>query len=142
VSFSVLFVCVCVLYHCNWVATQLQLNILYYISIIYHIVSYHISYCISYRISKHISYHTMPYHISYHATPYRIISYHIISYHTMPCHIIYHIVSNHIISYQISIIRKRTIMDLILGRGKRFFCVFYQNGPDRLSDPNIVLFKS
>jgi hypothetical protein len=29
VSFSVLFVCVCVLYDCHWVATQLQLNISY-----------------------------------------------------------------------------------------------------------------
>ena len=32
VSFSVLFVCICVLYHCHWVATQLQLNISYHIN--------------------------------------------------------------------------------------------------------------
>ena len=31
VSFSVLFVCICVLYYCHWVATQLQLNIPYHI---------------------------------------------------------------------------------------------------------------
>jgi hypothetical protein len=29
VSFSVLFVCICVLYYCHRVATQLQLNISY-----------------------------------------------------------------------------------------------------------------
>jgi hypothetical protein len=34
VSFSVLFVCICVLYYCHRVATQLQLNISYHISII------------------------------------------------------------------------------------------------------------
>jgi len=53
VSFSVLFLCKCVLYYCHRVATQLQLNI-------YHIISYHI---ISYHI---ISYHIISYHISYH----------------------------------------------------------------------------
>ena len=31
VSFSVLFVCICVLYDCHRVATQLQLNISYYV---------------------------------------------------------------------------------------------------------------
>jgi hypothetical protein len=36
VSFSVLFVCICVLYYCHRVATQLQLNIYH---IIYHITS-------------------------------------------------------------------------------------------------------
>ena len=42
VSFAVLFVCICVLYYCNRVATQLQLNISYHISYIisYHIISY------------------------------------------------------------------------------------------------------
>jgi len=39
VSFSVLFVCICVLNYCHRVATQLQLNIYH---IIYHfIISYH-----------------------------------------------------------------------------------------------------
>jgi predicted secreted protein len=38
VSFSVLFVCICVLYYCHQVATQLQLNISY------PIISYHILY--------------------------------------------------------------------------------------------------
>jgi len=33
VSFTVLFVCICVLYYCHWVATQFQLNISYYIII-------------------------------------------------------------------------------------------------------------
>ena len=56
VSFSVLFVCICVLYYCYQVATQLQLNISYHI-ISYHIISYHI---ISYHI---ISYHIISYHI-------------------------------------------------------------------------------
>jgi len=37
VSFSVLFVCICILYYCHRVATQLQLNISYHI--IYHIIS-------------------------------------------------------------------------------------------------------
>jgi hypothetical protein len=32
VSFSVLFLCICVLYYCHRVATQLQLNISYHIS--------------------------------------------------------------------------------------------------------------
>jgi hypothetical protein len=31
VTFSVLFVCICVLNNCHWVATQLQLNISYHI---------------------------------------------------------------------------------------------------------------
>jgi len=41
VSFSVLFVCKCVLYYCHWVVTQLQLtNIPYHIIYhIYHIIS-------------------------------------------------------------------------------------------------------
>ena len=43
VTFSVLFVCICVLNYCHRVATQLQLNISYHI-ISYHIISYHISY--------------------------------------------------------------------------------------------------
>jgi len=34
VTFSVLFVCICVLYYCHRVATQVQLNISYHI--IYH----------------------------------------------------------------------------------------------------------
>jgi len=51
VSFSVLFVCKCVLNYCQQVATQLQLNNIISYHIIYHIISYHI---ISYRI---ISYH-------------------------------------------------------------------------------------
>jgi hypothetical protein len=63
VSFSELFVCICVLYYCLRVATQLQLNI-----------SYHISYHI-------MSYHTISYIIPYHIIPYNII-YHTISYHT------------------------------------------------------------
>jgi hypothetical protein len=48
VSFSVLFVCICVLNYCHQVATQLQLNISYHI--IYHIISYITSYNISYHI--------------------------------------------------------------------------------------------
>ena len=35
----------------------------------------------------------------------------------------------------------RTIRDLILGRVNFFFCVFYPNLPDRLSDPDFLLFK-
>jgi len=58
VSFSVLFVCICVLYYCHRVATQLQLNISY------HIISYHI-----------ISYHIISYHISHHITWYHIYTY-------------------------------------------------------------------
>jgi len=45
VSFSVLFVCICVLNYCHRVATQLQLNISYHISyhtILYHTISYHL----------------------------------------------------------------------------------------------------
>jgi hypothetical protein len=60
VSFSVLFVCICVLYYCHLVATQLQLNISYYISYIIHHKSYIISYII-YHISYILSYHI--YHI-------------------------------------------------------------------------------
>ena len=113
VSFSVLFVCICVLYYCHRVATQLQLNIYHIIS--YHIVSYHI---ISYHI---ISYHTISYHmfsvlfvckcvlyychrvaIQLQLNIYHIISYHIISYHIISHHIIsYHIISYHTISYHI-----------------------------------------
>jgi hypothetical protein len=50
VSFSVLFVCICVLNYCHRVATQLQLSISYHTTnhtISYHIISYHI---ISYHI--------------------------------------------------------------------------------------------
>jgi len=62
VSFSVLFLCICVLYYCHRVATQLQLNIYHIIS--YHIISYHI---ISYHIISYIiSYHIISYHIIYH----------------------------------------------------------------------------
>ena len=52
VLFHVMFVCNCVLYYCHRVSTQLQLNILYHISYVYHIISYHI-------ISYHISYHLL-----------------------------------------------------------------------------------
>jgi hypothetical protein len=105
VPFSVLFVCICVLYYCHRVATQLQLNISYIISqrnatqrdatrhdttrhdtsrhvtsrrIIYHI--YHIIYHIHHITSHHITY--ISYHIPYHTSHiiYHII-YHIISYH-------------------------------------------------------------
>jgi len=72
VSFSVLFVCICVLNSCHRVATQLQLNLSYHI-ISYHIISYHI-----------ISYHIISYRIIYH-----IISYHIISYHKSEMKAIY-----------------------------------------------------
>ena len=58
-SFSALFVCICVLNYCHRVATQLQLNI----PISYHIIAYHI-----------ISYHIISYHIIYHII--YIISYH------------------------------------------------------------------
>jgi hypothetical protein len=57
VTFSVLFVCMCVLNYCHRVATQLQLNISYHIS--HHITSYIIPY-------HTISYHFISYHISYH----------------------------------------------------------------------------
>jgi hypothetical protein len=40
VSFSVMFVCICVLYYCHRVATQLQLNISYHIIILYIIITY------------------------------------------------------------------------------------------------------
>ena len=73
-SFSELFICICVLYYCHRLATQLQLNISYRI-ISYHIISYHI---VSYRI---VSYHIISYPIIYH-----IVSYHIISYYTIPYH--------------------------------------------------------
>jgi hypothetical protein len=76
VSFSLLFVCKCVLYYCHRVATQLPLNISYHISyhIIYHIVLYIISYCI-------VLYHIVSYCIvSYRIVSYRIISYRIVSY--------------------------------------------------------------
>ena len=49
-SFSVLFVCICLLHYCHRVATHLQLNISYHI-ISYHIISYHI---ISYHIISYI----------------------------------------------------------------------------------------
>ena len=42
VSFSVLFVCICVLYYCHRVAAQLQLTNISYHIISYHIISYHI----------------------------------------------------------------------------------------------------
>ena len=97
VSFSVLFVCKCVLYYCHRVATKLQLtNTSYHIS--YRIMSCHISYRISY-ISYHIIYHVI-YHIIcrviYHIMSYHI-SYHIISY-IIACHIIYHTIY-HVILY-------------------------------------------
>jgi len=67
-------VCICVLYYCHRLATQLQLTNIYHI-ISYHIISYHIiSYhIISYHIISYISYRTISYIISY------IISYHILS---------------------------------------------------------------
>jgi len=77
VSFSLLFVCKCVLYYCHRVATQLQLNISYHISyhIIYRIVLYIISYCI-------VLYHIVSYRIvSYRIVSYRIVSYRIVSYY-------------------------------------------------------------
>ena len=92
-------VCVCVLYYCHRVSTQLQLsNISSYIS---HNISYHIIYRI-------VSYHIISYRIvSYSILSYRIISYHIsyiisciVSYHIVSCHIIYHVVSSHILSYR------------------------------------------
>ena len=98
VSFSVLFVCICVLYDCHRVATQSQLNISYcttYHITSYHIISYHI---ISYHI---ISYHIISYHIIYHIISYRIVSYRIVSYRIVSYHISYHIISYHIISYHI-----------------------------------------
>ena len=49
VSFSVLFVCICVLNYCHRVATQLQLNI-----------SYHISLCLCHRISCACAYSIVP----------------------------------------------------------------------------------
>ena len=126
IVFCVLFVCKCVLYYCHRVATQLQLNILYYIVsyiiyIISHIMPYIILYiiyiiyyiklhtiahiilyiiCIIYYIKSHTISHII-YHISYHIIPYHIISYHIISYHII-YHISYHIISYHIISYHIT----------------------------------------
>jgi hypothetical protein len=108
--------CLCVLYYCHRVATQMQLNISCHIITIisyrivsYRIISYHtISYnIISYYItshhiiiSYHILYHIIPYHIisSYHIISYHIISYHIISSY----HIIYHIISYHIIYHVIT----------------------------------------
>jgi len=49
VSFSVLFACICVLYYCHRVATQLQLNISY------HITSYHIENVLLHKLSnKHL----------------------------------------------------------------------------------------
>jgi hypothetical protein len=112
VSFSVSYVCICVLNYCHRVATQLQLNISYHIishyHIIYHITSYHItSYYIIY-ISYHIiyiilyitSYHIVSYIISY--ITYNIASYHIISYHITSYHIIYHIIY-YIISHNMAV---------------------------------------
>ena len=103
-TFSVLFVCKCVLYYCHRVATQLQLNIYRIIS--YYIISCHIiSYIISYHTIYHI-YHITSYHISYHISHHTI--YHIISHHTIyyiiSHHTIYHITSYtipYIISYHI-----------------------------------------
>jgi len=86
-SFHVLFVCKCVLYHCHRLLTQLQLTN----------ISYHISYRI---ISHHITSHNITYHITSHQTVSYIISY-IISYHIISHHIIYHITSYHITSYRI-----------------------------------------
>ena len=72
VSFSVLFVCICVLYDCHQVATHLQLNMYHIIS--HRILSYHISYITYHIISYIIS--CITYHITY------IISYYI--YHIIP----------------------------------------------------------
>jgi hypothetical protein len=88
VLFYILFVCICVLYYCHRVATQLQLNISYRISyhvyhIIYHIyhIKYHIIYYIIYIISYIILYHIyyIIYIISYHMS---YIIYNLISYKT------------------------------------------------------------
>ena len=38
ISFSVLFVCICVLYYCHWVAIQLQLNISYHRNTVFPVV--------------------------------------------------------------------------------------------------------
>jgi hypothetical protein len=110
VLFYVMFVCICVLYYCHRVATQLQLNISYHIishHISYYIISYHISYhyIISYNITSHhiISYHIISYHISYikyHIILYNITLYHIISYH-ITSHHIYYIISHHILIFMI-----------------------------------------
>jgi fatty acid desaturase len=67
VSFSLLFLCMCVLNYCHRVATQLQLTNTVYL-IIYHTISYHISHHISYHIIYHIIYNIsyISYHIIYH----------------------------------------------------------------------------
>jgi hypothetical protein len=88
--FCVLFVCICVLYYCHRVATQLQLTNISYI--IYHTISYYTYHII--RILYIIAY------IIY-ITPYHIISYRIISYHIS--HITSYIIS-YIVSYRISYI--------------------------------------
>ena len=91
--------------HCHRVTAHLQLKIyfiilLYYIIsyiILYHVISYIILYhVISYIILCHIIYHITSRHILYH-----IISCHVI-YHNISCHIIYHIVSYHIAYYIMS----------------------------------------
>jgi len=61
VLFYVLFVCKCVLYYCQGMVTQLQLNISYHI--ISYIISHHISYVVSCRL------------LSCHVMSCRIISY-------------------------------------------------------------------
>jgi hypothetical protein len=123
IVFCVLFVCKCVLYYCHRVATQLQLNILYYIVsyiiyIISHIMPYiilYIIYHILYQIIYHIAYiiyyiyhilYQITYHITYHIIYYikshtisHIISY-ITSYHIS--YIISYIISYHIISHTMS----------------------------------------
>jgi hypothetical protein len=80
VTFPVLFVCICVLNNCHWVAIQLQLNISNRIS--YHI--HHTSYTIVlYIISYHIisSYHSIHHIHIYIIYISCIIYHHIISYH-------------------------------------------------------------
>ena len=64
-SFSVLFVCICVLYYCHRVATQLQLNISYHIS--YHTITHHIkSATIEIQSSQYIH---LDSHKIFHDTP-------------------------------------------------------------------------
>jgi hypothetical protein len=90
VLFCVLFVCKCVLYCCDRVATQLQLTN----------VSYHISYHIIYH---HIVYHVMSCHVlSSHVMLCHVMSCHVMSCHVMSCHVMScHVMSYHVISYRI-----------------------------------------
>jgi hypothetical protein len=78
VLFRVLFVCKCVLYYCQKMVTQLQLNI-------YHITSYHIIYIIPYHISYHIIYHIV-YHITSHHISY-VVSCRVVSCRVLSCHV-------------------------------------------------------